>query len=111
MSEEIKEILENIKCPQFGSSKYGKWGSLPIKVRIALKRLCEYANACDEYITLLHEENERLNNIINEFENGLSWLMKETDEKENEFIKVENMTIRLIYDILQILKGGESRDN
>ena len=59
MKDEIKEILEKIKCPQFGSAKYGSWGSLPLKVRIALKKLCEYANACDDYITTLQE---RINN-------------------------------------------------
>ena len=60
MSEEIKKILENIKCPQLGYDEYGKWGALPLNVRMTLKRLCDYVVSCDDYITNLLEENERL---------------------------------------------------
>lgn len=57
MNNEIKEILENIKCPQLGYDEYGKWGALPLNVRMTLKRLCDYVVNCDDYITNLQQIN------------------------------------------------------
>lgn len=64
MKDEIKETLENIKCPQLGYNKYGKWGALPLKVRMTLKRLCDYVVSRDDYITNLQEENKNKDNEI-----------------------------------------------
>lgn len=132
MKDEIKEILEKIKCPQFGSAEYGSWGSLPLKVRIALKRLCEYANACDDYITTLQEENEKLKQSL---ESRLKY-SDELDEKIEiidstiEYInkniadinymknnydmnQLKTFTIEITYtdleNILNILKGGDEK--
>lgn len=33
------KIRENISCPEFGDSYYGKWGSLPFPVRQTIKDL------------------------------------------------------------------------
>lgn len=64
-----------------------------------------------DYITSLQKENESLNNIINELDSWLSRLIKEFDENVSESIMHEQMVIRLVYDYLQILKGGEANDN
>lgn len=92
MTDEIKEILENIKCPQFGSVKYGKWGSLPLKVRIALKRLCEYANACDDYITTLQKENKHLNLQLDQALKDYDELQQKID-KAIEYINKNKKTL------------------
>lgn len=45
-----KEIRENIRCPQFGDTYYGKWGGLPIQVREALMQLISINQCVDEVL-------------------------------------------------------------
>ena len=85
MNNEIKEILENIKCPQLGYDEYGKWGALPLNVRMTLKRLCDYVVSCDDYITNLQQrcvDIGEYNTLVNKYND--IW-------KENKILKEANV--------------------
>lgn len=86
MNKKIKEILENIKCPQLGYDEYGKWEALPLNVRMTLKRLCDYVVTCDDYITNLRDEIDRLknNNQAMQEEMVKTWEKYDNLQKENE---------------------------
>ena len=45
-----RQIRENIRCPQFGDTYYGKWGALPIEVREALMQLISINKNMDELL-------------------------------------------------------------
>lgn len=39
--EEINDLREKVKCPQFGDDGYGDWGALRLEQRLAIRRLCD----------------------------------------------------------------------
>lgn len=102
MNNEIKEILENIKCPQLGYDEYGKWGALPLNVRMTLKRLCDYVVSCDDYITNLQQieqEHKKINGELREENSKLEIALQNIQEdydrrtKENERLN-EKLEVR-----------------
>ena len=36
----VEDIEKFIECPEFGNSKYGKWGALRLDQRLAIRSLC-----------------------------------------------------------------------
>ncbi len=56
------------------------------------------------------KEIERLNNIINELDTFLKNKIDNFDKDVKDTILHEQMTIRVIYDYLQMVKGDSSND-
>ena len=56
------------------------------------------------------KEIKRLNNIINELDTFLKNKIDNFDEDVKDTILLEQMTIRVIYDYLQIVKGDSSNE-
>lgn len=121
----IKEIKENIKCPQFGDANYGKWGALKIEQKITYKQLIEVIESADEVIKKQIKEKERLNNIINKaieyIENiedlKLKWVSdsivdivgyKKIEDLDNKYHNLEGCFIEINkHYLLDILKGDD----
>jgi DNA-binding transcriptional MerR regulator len=74
----INEIRNFIKCPQFGDSKYGRWGAYPLEVRETFKWLCDLHDSMDAIIEssfkhneFLRKENELLKEELKELKDGI----------------------------------------
>ena len=89
----IKEIKENIKCPQFGDISYGKWGALKIEQRVAYKQLIEEVESADNVIKSQYKEIERLNNDI-------KILLQENGNKE-KVIKAQDNIIKEVKEYIE----------
>ena len=51
----IEDVLDKVRCPQFGYDDYGEWGALRFNQRLEIKELCDYAQSLEKY----YEEHER----------------------------------------------------
>lgn len=47
--DELNEIREKIKCPQFGDDEYGQWGALRPEQRLTIRRLCDEVEYYKKY--------------------------------------------------------------
>ncbi len=61
-----EKIRKDIKCPQFGNKKYGKWGALNLEQRKYIKRLLNELDSADNIIKKLYLENQKQKEIIDE---------------------------------------------
>lgn len=57
--KELKEIRENIACPQFGDDHYGPWGALTLTQRKTTYRLLEEIKSQKAEIERLQEKYSR----------------------------------------------------
>ena len=55
------QIRDFIRCPQFGDTKYGKWGTLKLEVRETLKDLVDALESA-EYI--IKNQQQRIDKAI-----------------------------------------------
>lgn len=101
MNNEIKEIIDKLKLLCYDD--YSLEVSVDYIRRKAEKILLDY-------ITNLQEENERLNNIITELDTFLKNKIDNFDKDVKDTILHEQMTIKVIYDYLQIVKGDSSNE-
>lgn len=78
----IEDVLDKVRCPQFGYDVYGEWGTLRFDQRLEIKELCDYAKLLEEY----YEEHERKSkNMKSEtFMNVAKELTKKFAEVEND---------------------------
>ena len=105
MKDEIKEIREYIKCPQFGDDYYGKWGALRLDQRKKIKDLLDY-------ITNLQEENERVSNLYKTYEEANDlWIKKCEDYKQRIDKAIEYINTHYLNanepELLNILNGDD----
>lgn len=104
--ERMKEYL---KEPDEHSSQYGKWAILNREQRDLIKRLLREMDSADEVIKHQYFEIERLNNIINEFEDILKIDIKACDNKfEDVFDRnYRRLILEEKLEQLQELKGSD----
>lgn len=68
----IKEIRDFISCPQFGNTKYGRWGALRLEVRETILRLCDLCDSSDSVIKNMTKENELLKEELTNLKNDIT---------------------------------------
>lgn len=102
----IKEIREYIAGPMFGDIKYGKWGALPIKQRIKIKELCDYASDLETMVdecTKLNDDaidaTEYYSKIVlgiwnNDNEDYKVRFVKEYKELKEKYGKLHKMIVK-----------------
>lgn len=76
--EEINELREKVRCPQFGYEDYGQWGALRLEQRLAIRRLCDEVeyhkkyfdndklHVAHKYILDTHSFDEQLKHMYTE---------------------------------------------
>ena len=67
----IEDVLDKVRCPQFGYDDYGEWGALRFNQRLEIKELCDYAQSLEKY----YEEHERKSKNMSKEEYAESWYL------------------------------------
>lgn len=86
----VDKIKENIRCPQFGDIKYGKWGAQKLEIREALKFMC---NLYDSMDYIIRQQQERIDKAIKFLNYYIEQITLRDDDK--------------VYELLDILKGDD----
>ena len=90
----IEDVLDKIRCPQFGYDDYGEWGALKFNQRLEIKELCNYAKILENDCEELNKKIEQFDKIQNQLEEYLLELTK-----DSEFRVYANMILSKLLDL------------
>ena len=95
-----EKLREYIKCPQFGSIDYGKWGALNLEQRKLIKRLLDEMDRADEVIKKQFFELNKQKEVLDKIKKYINTTTYKETFKEEHSIK----EFWFIKDILELLE-------
>ena len=91
----IEDVLDKIRCPQFGYDDYGEWGALSFHKRLKIKELCDYAKSLEKYYE--EQKKKESKNMKSEtFMNVAKELTKKFAEVEND-VKLKQNDVYIVW--------------